>query len=74
MGCIYSEWIDKSIGEIINSFSIITTEANPLMDAIHNLKKQIPLIIDRTNEKAWIDPKLPIDRIKELIKPYNHNK
>ena len=33
---IYSEWIDQTFGEIINSYSIATVEANELMYEIHN--------------------------------------
>ena len=34
---IYSSWTDKETGEHINSFSIISTDANPMMARIHNL-------------------------------------
>ena len=74
LGCIYEECVDKLTGEIRNTFSIITTPANPMMSAIHNLKNRMPLIIDRKNEIEWIDPKLDEDKVKELIKPFSQEK
>ena len=51
---IWSEWQNKSTGEIINSYSIITTEANELMAEIHNSKKRMPVILTKKNEKDWL--------------------
>ena len=70
LGCIYESWVDKTTGEIRNTFSILTTPANPLMERIHNLKKRMPLILSREDEKKWIEPNLTPDQISELIKPY----
>jgi putative SOS response-associated peptidase YedK len=71
LGCIYESWVDKSTGEIRNTFSILTTPANPLMESIHNIKKRMPLIISTEDEKKWIEPTLTKAQINELIKPYN---
>jgi len=51
---LYSEWVDKSTGEIINSYTILTTEANELMSKIHNTKKRMPVILSADNEKNWL--------------------
>jgi len=51
---IWSEWINKEKGEIINSYSIITTQANELMSKIHNTKKRMPVILSKNNEKDWL--------------------
>jgi putative SOS response-associated peptidase YedK len=71
LGCIYSEWTDNSSGEKLNTFSIVTTEANPLMAQVHNLKKRMPLIIPRELEKEWLNPELSQEQIKELMVPYD---
>lgn len=71
LGCIYESWVDKSTGEIRNTFSILTTPANPLMEKIHNLKKRMPLILKQEDEQKWIEPSLTTEQIKELIKPYD---
>ena len=71
LGCIYDSWVDQSTGEIINTFSMLTTPANPLMEKIHNLKKRMPLLINPTDESKWIDPTLSKEDIQSLIKPYD---
>lgn len=70
LGCIYESWTDKTTGEIRNTFSILTTAANPLMEGIHNLKKRMPLILAPEDEKKWIQPNLTPGQINEFIKPY----
>ena len=47
MGCIYNSWVNKLTGEVRDTFSIITTAANPLMEYIHNSKKRMPLILSK---------------------------
>ena len=54
-GGIYSEWVDQLTGEIINSYSIVTTEANELMSKIHNSKKRMPIILTEQNENNWLN-------------------
>ncbi len=52
---IWSAWEDKSTGELIPTFSIITTEANELMSFVHNTKKRMPVIIKPEFEKEWLE-------------------
>lgn len=73
LGCIYESWVDMDTGEIKNTFSILTTAANPLMEKIHNQKKRMPLIIAASDESKWIDPKLSKEKIEEIIKPYDES-
>jgi len=74
LGSIYDSWINESTGEIRNTFSIVTTPANILMEKIHNLKKRMPLILSFENSYQWIDKSIDIQVIKNLIKPYNETK
>jgi len=74
LGCIYESWVCKETGELFNTFSIITTPANPMMEQIHNLKKRMPLIINREDEVRWVDPELSTEQIKQLIKPFPESK
>lgn len=73
LGGIYSDWVNKETGEIIRTFSIVTTEANPLMAEIHNSKKRMPLIFDKESEKNWIEPELNETEVKNLMQPLNEN-
>lgn len=52
---LWSEWVDVISGEIIPTFTIITTEANELMAKIHNTKKRMPVIIHRDFEENWLE-------------------
>ncbi|MDI1234461.1 MAG: SOS response-associated peptidase [bacterium] len=51
---LWSEWIDKSTGEVLQTFTIITTEANALMREIHNTKQRMPVVLTPDNEEAWL--------------------
>ena len=70
-GGIYNDWVNKETGEIINSFSIITTSANPLMEKIHNVKLRMPLMLPKEIEKNWLNPNLNENEITELMKPFD---
>lgn len=67
LGCIHASWTDKSSGEIFQTFSILTTPANPLMAAIHNKKQRMPLIIPAGKEAAWLDAGLDATELRKLI-------
>lgn len=71
MAGVYDSWQDKATGEIINTFSIITTEANPLTDYIHNTKHRMPAILNQEDEKRWLDPKLGKSDIEQLLLPFS---
>lgn len=71
MGGIYETWVDKETGEICNTFSIVTTEANSLMAMVHNSKKRMPLILSGDYEAAWLDKSFKKDQIPELMKPFD---
>lgn len=74
LACIYEEWMDRKTGEVFPTFSILTTPANPLMEKIHNSKMRMPLILNRRDEAAWINPELPAEEVKKLIKPFDERK
>jgi putative SOS response-associated peptidase YedK len=66
---LYDEWIESHTGEVFSTFSIITTEANDMMAEIHNSKKRMPVILDRSTENIWINLSVkPADAL-ELLKP-----
>ncbi len=69
LGGIYESWVNRETGEIFNTFSIITVEANPLMAKIHNSKKRMPLILPEEDEMKWIDPGLKPGEIKAMMAP-----
>lgn len=42
---IWDAWTNKETKETLKTFSIITTQANPLLSVIHNTKKRMPVIL-----------------------------
>ena len=60
---LWSSWKDPE-GEMYNSYSIITTAPNKLMEKIHD---RMPVILTREEEKLWLDPdQNPKDLLKLL--------
>jgi putative SOS response-associated peptidase YedK len=62
---IWSEWTNKETGEIISSYSILTTEANELMSQIHNSNKRMPVVLTPEYESEWLTDK-PIETFKTI--------
>ena len=52
---LYDQWVDKWTGEIINSCSIVTTEAKGIMREIHNSKMRMPLVIEYNQMDDWLE-------------------
>lgn len=52
---IYSTWKDPQQNEFIDSYSILTTEANELMSEIHNNKQRMPVVIKKGDEARWLE-------------------
>lgn len=64
---VWEHWESKETGEIVDSFSVLTTAANPFMEKIHD---RMPVIVDRANEAEWLDPEIQdVARLKKLIHP-----
>ena len=68
---IYDLWLDRSTGEQFNTFSILTMDANPLMEKIHNTKKRMPVMLSESCEKSWLDISTnPEDLISSINNDY----
>jgi len=65
MAGLWERWKTPQ-GEIVNSFTIITTEANSFMQPIHD---RMPVILEKENEKTWLLSNNP-EEILQLLKPY----
>ena len=72
-----SEWIDNTTGEILNSFSIVTTKGNKLMSSIHNNPKisepRMPLIIPEEQTEIWLNSHSSEENIKAILQPHSSN-
>jgi putative SOS response-associated peptidase YedK len=66
MAGIYQPWTDKSTGETMDTFAIVTTAANTLMEKVHNKKKRMPTILSESLAHEWLQEGLTESRIKEI--------
>jgi putative SOS response-associated peptidase YedK len=64
MGGIWESWTSTE-GEILRTFSIITTQANEVMAPIHD---RMPLIISPEQWSRWLSP--DVVEVAQLLEPY----
>jgi len=73
---LWDEWININTGEVLNSFSIITTKANQLMQKIHNNPKltegRMPVVINNEEEDQWLTAENKNDCLKYIIPFEDH--
>jgi putative SOS response-associated peptidase YedK len=63
---IWDTWHPGSPDER-QSFSIMTTAANEVMQPIHD---RMPVILGRSDEEAWLDPEIhEQELLRKLLKP-----
>jgi len=63
---VYNTWTDQESGETKDTFAIITTAANSLMQQVHNSKNRMPVILPDDLADEWSNPELTEERITEL--------
>ncbi|GAB3989658.1 SOS response-associated peptidase [Spirosoma daeguense] len=51
---LWDEWPDPETGELVKTYTLLTTEANSLLAAIHNTKKRMPCLLSAKAENAWL--------------------
>jgi putative SOS response-associated peptidase YedK len=51
---LWSHWTNPLTGEILKTYTVLTTEANELMSRIHNSQKRMPLILTKDKERDWL--------------------
>lgn len=71
---LYDSWRNPDSGEVSHSCSIVTTQANPLMEQIHNTKKRMPVILTQEHEKEWISGEISLQKARQLLLPLDEQK
>ncbi|NCB07954.1 MAG: SOS response-associated peptidase [Bacteroidia bacterium] len=66
---VWDLWVNPQSGETLYSYSIITTEANPLLAEIHNTKKRMPVVLPQEIEFDWLTRNLSNEKIKDFFVP-----
>jgi putative SOS response-associated peptidase YedK len=65
---IWDSWTMPG-GITLNTFSVVTTRANELMEEIHNTKKRMPVILPVTAEALWLKEGLAETALMSLTEP-----
>lgn len=66
---LYSRWKDKRTDQYYYSYTVLTTQANPMMEYVHNSKRRMPVFIPRQYEKDWLNKNLTKDDVLALCAP-----
>ncbi len=65
---LWEQWLDKQTGELLETCTIITTEANEVLKPVH---ERMPVILKPENYDDWLDVKVKdTDKLQELLKSY----
>lgn len=64
---LWDRWKDKATGQWLDTFTVITTDPNELMEPFHN---RMPVILDPGDYTRWIDPGDPARPPVDLLRPY----
>lgn len=70
MAGIWETWHNPvQANDVWHTFSIITTDANPLVARIHNTKQRMPVIIPKELEAVWLTTQSDALDLELFIKP-----
>lgn len=62
---LWESWVSPD-GEVIETFAIITTDANAKVAELHD---RMPVILDRAGADKWLNPATPREVLQSLLKP-----
>lgn len=68
---IYDVWRNPQTGDEVYTYSMVTTDANPMMEYIHNSTKRMPAILSKEDEARWLAPGAAQEELEELLQPYD---
>jgi putative SOS response-associated peptidase YedK len=65
---IWESWINPMDRSVLESYTILTTAANPLMARIHNTKQRMPVILPTEEmEQEWLFVNQSVSRLNDLM-------
>jgi putative SOS response-associated peptidase YedK len=64
---LWEEWHDPR-GEVVETCTILTTEANDVMRPLHD---RMPVILDRDSDALWLDAGADATSLHALLVPYS---
>jgi putative SOS response-associated peptidase YedK len=73
LACVCDEWKDQERGDVVLTFSIVTTKGNALMAGIHNNPEleepRMPVILEGDDLLKWMSSDTSMEELKQLLKP-----
>jgi len=65
---LWEEWLDKESGELVETCTIITTEANARLEPVHD---RMPVILKSADYDLWLNEKITnTSKLQNLLVPY----
>lgn len=65
---LWEEWVDKQSGDLLETCTIITTEANTVLEPVHD---RMPVILQTRDYERWLDAKeTDFAELQKLLSPY----
>ena len=66
---LYEEWLDRETGEVLETCTIITTEANEVLEPVHD---RMPVILKAKDYEQWLDAnETDTERLVNLLVPFS---
>ena len=66
---LWEEYEDDE-GDIVHTFTIVTTQANSTLQSIH---ERMPVILTRETEGLWLDKTADPAQLGDILQPYNRD-
>lgn len=71
---IWDAWVNRETTITEKTFSIATCAANRLMERIHNVRKRMPVILDKEAEALWLNEDSSLSQVRAALKPFDDKK
>lgn len=68
---LWDQWMNPSTLQILKTYSIITTQANWILERVHNKRKRMPVILRPVDEERWLSSELTRKEIDNLLLSYD---
>ena len=69
---LWDRWQDPEQAEPLDTFTILTTDANDLIRPLHD---RMPVILDREDFDLWLDPAVEDrERLQPLLAPFDRSR
>ena len=65
---LWEAWKDKTKDQVLETYTVLTTDPNELMEPIHN---RMPVILAAKDYQRWLEPGEPTHLPVDLLRPYS---